>query len=120
MSFGGPQRESALERGALRGWKQVEAGERRPEQLEQAREGNLRLRLHAPSPKHIHRFGLPHGPFQQARLADSCLADKGEHAARAGARLLEQTSDRSLFPIPAQEHMRECTSLGRAGTRGDP
>ena len=84
-------------------------GERRPQQLEQAGEGDVSLRLHPPRPQHIHAGRLLLRVGEQRGLADPGLPDDGQYATVAGPSVLEQPDERQLLLIAAEQHVSECT-----------
>ena len=106
---GRPERERALQRRGLQAGDLVDAGQRRAQQLKQAGERDVRLRLNPAGPEHVHAGGLFLGVSEQCRLADPGLPDDGEHAAAAHAGILEQPDEGPLLVITAEQHISECT-----------
>ena len=68
----------------------VESVEEQATQLLQAGEGQLHLGLHTRGPRDPAAFGTLEQVSQQRRLADAGLAAQHQHAAAAGASVLQQ------------------------------
>jgi hypothetical protein len=101
---GRPEGERASQCLGLRAGDPVDPGQRRPQELEQAGERDLSLRLHPAGPEHAQAGRLLPGVGEQGRLADPDLPDDGEDPAAARAGLVEQTDERLLLPVPADQH----------------
>jgi hypothetical protein len=101
---GRPEGERAPQCLGLRAGDPVDPGQRRPEEFKQAGERDLGLRLHPAGPEHAHAGRLLPGVGEQGRLADPDLPDDGEHTAAARAGLVEQTDERPLLPVTADQH----------------
>ena len=104
-----PERERTLQRGCLRARDPADQGQRRAQQLKQAAEGNLRLRLNPPRPQQLHAARLLLGVAEERRLADPRLPHYSKDAAVVAAGLLKQPDERQLLMITAEQHVSECT-----------
>ena len=107
---GRPQRERAAERLRLRSGNLADPRDGRPQQLEQAGERYVSLRLHAARPQHFHAGALVRGVGEQRGLADARLPDHGQDPALTGAGIPQQPDERLLLPISAEQHAWKCTS----------
>ena len=109
LRAGRPERERTLQRGCLRARDLADQGQRRPQQLKQSAEGNVRLRLNPPRPQQLHAARLLLGVGEERRLADPSLPHDGKDAAVVAASLLKQPDERQLLMITAEQHVSECT-----------
>jgi hypothetical protein len=108
--------ERALERRRLRLRDPVEAGQRRPEQLVQPGERDLRLRRDPAGTQQAHPRRPRRRVLEQRGLADPRLADERQHAAASLARVSEQALQRVLLRVATEEH----TSILGPGPGGAP
>ena len=97
-----PQR--ALERDPLRRRQPLALVEHRPQQLVQAAERDLDLRLHPAHPQHRGGPGARRGVLEQRGLADPRLAAQDQHPALAVTSTSHQPLDALALRVTAQEH----------------
>ncbi len=102
------ERERPAQRGGLGRRDRVEPVEQRPEQLAQAREGDVGLGLHPARAQDRHAGGdrLRARVLEQRGLADPGLADEEQRAAPAGAGVAQQPVDPGPLLVAADEHHR--------------
>jgi hypothetical protein len=87
----------------------VQAVAHRPADLEQPRELQLGLRLHAERPHHGHVGGALSRVVEQGGLADARLAADREASALAHAGQLEQLVEASALALTADQHRSTVT-----------
>ncbi len=83
--------------------------EHRAQQLVQAGERKLRLRLDPGGPQHPQAGGVLGRVVEQGRLADAGLAAEHERRAGAGTGIVEQGADPRPFRLPAHQHADDPT-----------
>ncbi len=98
--------ERAPHRRRLRTGKAVQPVEDRAQQLVQAREREVGLRLQTHRLEHGHVAGCRDGMAQQRGLADPRLAAQHEHLAAAGAGAVQQRLDPTALRAPAAQRLQ--------------
>ena len=102
----GSQGERTGERRGLRRGYPVQRPEGGAQELEQPREGHLRLGLDSARTQHQHPLRLLGGVVEQGSLADPSLADEREDAALPDPRIRQQAIERRPLLVAAEQHRR--------------
>src|SRR4051794_33482380 len=102
----GTEGERALERRSLRRRDRRDRAEGRPQQLEQAGERDVRLRLDPARAQDAQVGRALDGGVEQRRLPDPRLADEHQHAARPHARAGDEPGELLELPVATEQHAR--------------
>jgi SAM-dependent methyltransferase len=114
---GRAERQRPLERRGLRAGDPLQCTQSRPQELQQSREWDSRLRLDPARTEDAHPrvAGVFSGNLEQRRLADPDFAREDENAALIQASVGEQRVERLPLPVAAEQHRPD----SRGATRGE-
>jgi hypothetical protein len=103
----------ATQRGRLRGGQRVAVADHRGQQVEQGREGELRLGLDPAGAQHGDVAVAPlHQRVQQGGLADPGLAPERERASMAGPQVREEAVELGELSNPTNDHRAKYPRTG--------